>query len=560
MTSPIEVLEKQGSVKKNEDVPSFLAKFDLFEKQKLKKSLLLGFLRGENLEAAFFLRQLFIAYSAILRVNLDIKNNSMPASLVPIFVGISEVLLLEFANMVELPQPFCFVLLDGVAKFLEELGSWFPLTNATSTEKAYTKLINLHLRAIGKCISLQEKGATLTSHDTESSTKSLNGQMKLCESTLSFGPYCLDEFKARLRMSFKVFVEKPSESHLLYAVQALERALVGVQQGCISNYEICTGSSDGGKVSSTVAASIDCLDLVLEYVKGSKRLSVVKKHIQNLVASLFNIILHLQGTNMFLANAVPNRGDADPDPGSVILMSIEVLTRVFGKHALYQMDTCYVSQSLRIPARLFQNILHLRISEAPTRSNSLRILDIEGTTEIVESMDTCIVDRQFTIELYAACCRLLCTVLKHHKSESQQCIALLEGAVYVLLSCLEMVDVDPAIRKDYFAWKLQEGVKCAYFLRRIYEEIRQQKDVYSRQCFQFLSNYIWIYSGYGPLKMGIRREIDEALRPGVYALIDACSADDLQHIHTVFGEGPCRSTLATLQHDYKLNFQYEGKV
>lgn len=33
----------------------------------------------------------------------------------------------------------------------------------------------------------------------------------------------------------------------------------------------------------------------------------------------------------------------------------------------------------------------------------------------------------------------------------------------------------------------------------------------------------------------VDREIDEALRPGVYALIDACSADDLQHLHTVFG-------------------------
>lgn len=33
----------------------------------------------------------------------------------------------------------------------------------------------------------------------------------------------------------------------------------------------------------------------------------------------------------------------------------------------------------------------------------------------------------------------------------------------------------------------------------------------------------------------LRREIDEALRPGVYALIDACSADDLQRLHTVFG-------------------------
>ncbi|CAB4290820.1 unnamed protein product [Prunus armeniaca] len=79
-------------------------------------------------------------------------------------------------------------------------------------------------------------------------------------------------------------------------------------------------------------------------------------------------------------------------------------------------------------------------------------------------------------------------------------------------------------------------------------------------CSQFLSNYIWVYSGYGPRKTGIKREIDEALRPGVYALIDTCSADDLQRLHTLFGEGPCRNTLATLKHDYELNFQYQGKV
>lgn len=31
------------------------------------------------------------------------------------------------------------------------------------------------------------------------------------------------------------------------------------------------------------------------------------------------------------------------------------------------------------------------------------------------------------------------------------------------------------------------------------------------------------------------REIDEALRPGVYALIDSCSPDDLQQLHVVLG-------------------------
>lgn len=181
-------------------------------------------------------------------------------------------------------------------------------------------------------------------------------------------------------------------------------------------------------------------------------------------------------------------------------------------------------------------------------------------TEIVKGMSSCVVDRQFLIDLFAACCRLLSTVLKHYKSETEHCVALLENSASVLLHCLEMVDPAAVVGNCYFTWEVPEAVKCASFLRRIYEEMRQQKDVFGRHCSLFLCNYIWTYSGYGPLKTGIGREVDEALRPGVYALIDACSADDLQHLHTVFGEGPCRSTLATLQHDYKLNFQYGGKV
>ncbi|KAL9266948.1 hypothetical protein AKJ16_DCAP27170 [Drosera capensis] len=141
--------------------------------------------------------------------------------------------------------------------------------------------------------------------------------------------------------------------------------------------------------------------------------------------------------------------------------------------------------------------------------------------------------------------------------ECIQCIALLQSSVQVLLYSLELVDID---KEGYFRWDVQEGVNCASHLRRVYEEIRQQRDVLGQHCFLFLSDYVWIYSGYGPQKRGIRREIDDALRPGVYALVDVSSANDLQYLHTVFGEGPCRSTLAALRQDYKLNFQYGGKV
>ncbi|THF97835.1 hypothetical protein TEA_010653 [Camellia sinensis var. sinensis] len=401
----------------------------------------------------------------------------------------------------------------------------------------------------------------------------------------------------------------------------------------MSWYVVCV--EDGyGKTWSSLAAIVKAeKSLIME--EGRKRLSVVKRHIQSLVACLFNIILHLQGPLIFYTNIISNKGNADPDPGSVILMCVEVLTRVLGKHAMYQLDSCQVGQSLRIPAALFQNFFQLRISEAPAVPNSLRLLDNQDT-DIVEGMNSCVVDRQFSIDLFAACCRLLCTVLKHHKNETEQCVALLEDSVSVLLHCLEMVDTSTVVGESYFAWKVQEAVKCASFLRRIYEELwnklqltaihgtsptnklalgleftgylpcgwfllmqnanivlllqsqriapwlisfrvvglaceprlfrpsaainvctsfglpisfhveksntfmdgvvtmRQQKDVFGRHCSLFLSSYIWTYSGYGPLNTGIRREIDTALRPGIYALIDACSADDLQHLHTVF--------------------------
>ncbi|KAG2705883.1 hypothetical protein I3760_05G076500 [Carya illinoinensis] len=537
---------------------SILNEVDSFDSQCINKPLLHRLLNGDYPGAAFSLRQLLIASSALLRLKLQINMSSSFPSLVPIFVGISQVLLLEFVHMVEIPQPHSFVWLDGVLKYLEELGNYFPSTNPTLSRNMYAKLIELHLRAIGKCITLQGKRATLASHETESSTKTLPGHMGLSEASYSSAPYCLDEFKARLRMSFKTFIKKPSELHLLSAVQAIERALVGVREGCTMNYDITVGA-DGGKVSSLVAAGVDCFDLVLEFVSGRKRLSVVKRRIQSLIAGLFNIILHLQNPLIFYGRFMRSEGDSNPDPGSVILMCVEVLIRVSGKHALFQMDAWHVAASLRIPAALFQDFCQLKDSEAPSSSHPSLVLDNQ-VADPLASMNVCVVDRYFSIDLFAACCRLLYTILKHHKSECEQCIALLEASVSVLLRCLETVDTDPVTRKGYFSWDLEEGVKCACFLRRIYEEIRQQKDILGRHCSQFLSNYIWVFVGFGPSKAGIKREIDEALRPGIYALIDACSGDDLQYLHTVFGEGPCRTTLATLQHDYKLNFQYEGKV
>ncbi|CAF2317851.1 unnamed protein product, partial [Brassica napus] len=109
----------------------------------------------------------------------------------------------------------------------------------------------------------------------------------------------------------------------------------------------------------------------------------------------------------------------------------------------------------------------------------------------------------------------------------------------------------------FASFEMEKGITCACFLWRIYEELRQQKEFFGHHCFKFLSIYIWISCGYRPLKTGIKRK---NLRPGVEALVDSCSDQDRQYLHTVFGEGPCRNYLAALKQESDLNFKYGRKV
>jgi hypothetical protein len=50
-------------------------------------------------------------------------------------------------------------------------------------------------------------------------------------------------------------------------------------------------------------------------------------------------------------------------------------------------------------------------------------------------------------------------------------MALLEDSVSILLSCLESTDSKMVNMAGYFAWNMEEALKCASFFRRIYEEV-----------------------------------------------------------------------------------------
>lgn len=219
-------------------VARVLARVESTELQGLNKPLLQSLVKGDHPEIAFLLRQLLIVFSSLLRLNFLKDDGFLPSSFVPTFIEISQVLLLEFTEMVAVPQYSALLLLDGACNYLRELAGYFPFTDPTSSRKVYTKLIQIHMRAIGKTISLQGKRATLTFHERQSSTKSLHKGSVEAYSFTELHCFSLDEFKIGLRNSFKAYIERPSELHLLSTIQAIERSLVGIQEGCTAIYDV----------------------------------------------------------------------------------------------------------------------------------------------------------------------------------------------------------------------------------------------------------------------------------------------------------------------------------
>lgn len=540
---------------------------DLSKLRCMENVILENLLKGECPLIALTLREVYSISAAIVKLhaNLSIPSDVSRQTFSPVqqlslgtMLGTAFFTLQKVADMSSWPHMFCLVWIDGVLRYLEVLGSAFTLPELNISIELYTQIVNALLRAVGKCILLQGKNATLPTHEIGSSTKTLQLQNA---SGYAFPKDFIDRqnrlnsLKSRLRLLLGKFVNIASNTHLNAALQVIERALVGVNLYSHSIYEVCTGNPDGGTVSSDVAAGIDCLYLVLDFVPGNKR--VFKRTVPGLVGALFNIILHLQSPLIFYVQKLPPHcSEFHPDAGAVVLMCVEVITSFVGRHS-FQIDASHVSQCLHVPVTLFKGFKQLLAYRKISRSLAKYR---HGSVRQHGDHDEYILDRQFSVDIYAACCKLLCTTLRHQQREIGRCVALLEDSVSILLSCLESTDSKMVNMAGYFAWNMEEALKCASFFRRIYEEMRQQRETLGKHAMHFLAGYISMFSGQGPFQTGITREIDEALRPGVYSLIDICEESDFQQLHTFLGEGPCRTTLAELVHDYKLHFQYQGKI
>jgi len=135
---------------------------------------------------------------------------------------------------------------------------------------------------------------------------------------------------------------------------------------------------------------------------------MIKRHGQSLVSAVFNIIVHLKALLNFYDNLASGTVASTPDPGSAILMSVEVLVTVSRKHGQFPMDMGYVGQILHIPALLFQNVHQLRVTNASGPSET-SIISEQRICDPVNRMGH--VDH--LVSLFYVCCQLMCTIIMH---------------------------------------------------------------------------------------------------------------------------------------------------
>lgn len=273
-------------------VPSTFYLFDLSRLNDFNGSMLRKLLKGKKPERAFLIRQIFIFSAAILKlqhISGPSKCNHLEMNSTNVLIRMACFLLLEISNNAGVFDSFSFIWLDGTLKYLKEVSHCLFHSDAVLYRNIYTKLIDVHLSAIGKCICLQGRNATLASHEIGSNTKMLlHSEMESCENR----EYRINDFKERLRMSLRKLIKSATKLHLLSAVQAVERALVGVRQEYNAIYDITTGDQDGGRAPAAAIAGLDCFDLFLEFVSGNK--------LYILESRLFLIFYYLKIFNVFV--------------------------------------------------------------------------------------------------------------------------------------------------------------------------------------------------------------------------------------------------------------------
>ncbi|XP_002978983.2 uncharacterized protein LOC9659607 [Selaginella moellendorffii] len=405
----------------------------------------------------------------------------------------------------------CFFWIFGAVKCMESLGLVLPSLQPPLARAEYLRLLTLHIDLLGAVIWLQSS-----------------------EIRADFGRFYGD-LGAAIRDSFCALIKFAPVPQLLLAFQTIQKALCGSSDVSKFSSALRLGDCDDGRVGVVTAACVECLAVALDAVSGPRRLKVLAKYSPRFIAELVNLITHLQGPAVFYKKKRQEERPATVASSSVLLQSLDIITRIASREVIFSMKATHVALALHSPVGILKPVYQFKLPSY-TKHRNPRFKIEDGN-----------VDAEVVLHFYIASCKLLYTVLKHRKRESGRAIALLGESLRVLLHCLESSS------------KLcTMTTQCARWLRRIYEELGEQKETLGRYCINVLSDYLSVLSGAGPFEAGLDREVDKELRPGVYALLS--SSQDLQQLHATLGEGPLRSNLAMIRKDYEKNFKYTGKI
>lgn len=241
----------------------------------------------ETLEMQFIIRELFVASGAIFKLRCMMLPPSNNLTIPMGKISISNAVLHELADCPGWPSKFSFTWIEGILQFLQVVAGYIKNSDLDFSKQVYSQLISSHLGVIGKCISLESKRANLSIHDTGSNTKSLNPTGESGQELRNE----LTRFKSMVRVSLKKLIGGGRRSSGTVLVQAVERALVGVEKGHHAVYNIKIGNFEGGcgTVSPSVAAGVDCFYIILESLSGK----------QNIIY-IFNRVYHYQVNNLYV--------------------------------------------------------------------------------------------------------------------------------------------------------------------------------------------------------------------------------------------------------------------
>ncbi|KAI5066257.1 hypothetical protein GOP47_0019153 [Adiantum capillus-veneris] len=526
---------------------------DFLEMQEPQVLMIREMLSGKLDTHSWMLGELFMAMAAIVKLKSLFHSpnvvdpvaglsNLQWTTAMQLHVGAASRILQEVVELPQLKGSSCLLLLPGVIKYLESIGSSLPYTRPILSPAAFVDLVNLQLVLHGALLSRIQTVECLNSST---------------------------ELKFSLQSCFRVFMKKPLGLHFHLALQTIERSLLGLQ-GRRRRKENEIGAWVGSlKLGSILLGGIECLSLVLDAVSGTKRLQILSRYTARYLAVIFHLIAKSHhwcyGRSHRRVPSATWKHDSCHSAvssvslnnlGSTVWKCVEILITFSSREVIFPMNANHLAQAMSCPADLFRHFYQRNIQKEKLMQLIFTASDLSGSKEY----EILIPDDRLVVEIYTACCKLLRNLLRHRTRESGHCVALLGESLRALLFFLEVMELSFERKQSFSELDIQSILQCARWLRRVYEEVAEHKTIIGSYITHMLSDYVCIVSGCGMSIKGLSREVEATLRPGAFALVDICSTDDLQQLHAVLGEGPRRSTLTALRREYEQHFKYTGKV